>query len=67
MIFVVKPTVNRSWEETVKLQEKLYKDLNAACDQVLVLPTDCTYDIINDYNRRNVVVVRDSRTEVNKI
>lgn len=51
MIFVVKPVVRRSPEDVVKLQKKLYEDLNAPNDKVLVLPPDCTYDIVNDYNR----------------
>lgn len=55
MIFVVKPVVRRSPEDVAKLQKKLYEDLNAPNDKVLVLPPDCTYDIVNDYNRRNMV------------
>lgn len=46
MIFVVKPVVRRSSEDIAKLQKKLYEDLNAPNDRVLVLPPDCTYDII---------------------
>lgn len=48
MIFVVKPVVRRSLEDVAKLQKKLYEDLNAPRDKVLVLPPDCTYDIVND-------------------
>lgn len=56
MIFVVKPVVRRS-----------YEDLNAPNNKVLVLPPDCTYDIVNDYNRRNMVVIKDCGAEENKI
>lgn len=66
MIFVVKPVVRRSLEDVAKLQKKLYEDLNAPKDKVLVLPPDCTYDIVNDYNRRNMVVIKDCGAEVAK-
>lgn len=66
MIFVVKPVVRRSPEDVVKLQKKLYEDLNAPNDKVLVLPPDYTYDIVNDYNRRNMVVIKDCGAEENK-
>ena len=36
MIFVVKPVVRRSPEDVAKLQKKLYEDLNAQIDKVLV-------------------------------
>lgn len=67
MIFVVKPVVRRSLEDVAKLQKKLYEDLNAPRDKVLVLPPDCTYDIVNDYNRNNMVVTRGCGAEENKI
>ena len=53
-------------EDIAKLQKKLYEDLNAPNDRVLVLPPDCTYDIVNDYNRRNMVVIKDCGAEENK-
>lgn len=67
MIFVVKPVVRRSLEDVAKLQKKLYEDLNAPRDKVLVLPHDCTYDIVNDYDRNNMVVIRGCGAEENKI
>lgn len=36
-------------------------------DKVLVLPPDCTYDIVNDYDRNNMVVIRGCGAEENKI
>lgn len=66
MIFVIKPVVRRSSEDIAKLQKKLYEDLNAPKDRVLVLPPDCTYDIVNDYNRKDMVVIRECRAEENK-
>ena len=74
MIFVIKPVVRRSSEDLAKLQKKLYEDLNAPNDKVLVLPpdctydivNDCTYDIVNDYNRRNMVVIRECGAEESK-
>lgn len=69
MIFVVKPVVRRSLEDVAKLQKKLYEDLNAPKDKdkVLVLPPDCTYDIVNDYNHNNMVLIRGCGAEDNKI
>ena len=64
MIFVVKPVVRRSLEDVAKLQKKL---LNAPRDKVLVLPPDCTYDIVNDYDRNTMVVIRGCGAEENKI
>ena len=49
MIFILKPVVRRSPEDVAKLQKKLYEDLNAPKDKVLVLPPDCTYDIVWSY------------------
>lgn len=66
MIFVIKPVVRRSSEDIAKLQKKLYEDLNAPNDKVLVLPPDCTYDIVKDYNRRNMVVIRECGAEESK-
>ena len=66
MIFVIKPVVRRSSEDIAKLQKKLYEDLNAPNDKVLVFPPDCTYDIVNDYNRRNMVVIRECGAEESK-
>lgn len=66
MIFVIKPVVRRSSEDIAKLQKKLYEDLNAPKDKVLVLPPDCTYDIVNDYSRRNMVVIRECGAEESK-
>lgn len=66
MIFVVKPVVRRSPEDVSKLQKKLYEDLNAPKDKVLVLPPDCTYDIVYDYNRENLIAMRGCGAEENK-
>lgn len=67
MIFVVKPVVRRSPEDVAKLQKKLYEDLNAPKDKVLVLPPDCTYDIVYDYNCKNLIAIRGCGAEENKI
>lgn len=67
MIFVVKPVVRCSLEDVAKIQKKLYEDLNAPKDKVLALPPGCTYDIVNDYDRNNMVVIRGCGTEDNKI
>lgn len=58
MIFVVKAGVNRNKLEKIELREKLYKELNQeGKHQVVMLPEDCTYDIINDFNREDVKVI----------
>lgn len=52
MIFVVKSGIKRDAYDTQKLHDKLYKELNeGGKNQVAMLPSDCTYDIINDFNR----------------
>ena len=49
MIFVVK---------SGGLREKLYKELNQeGKHQVVMLPEDCTYDVINDFNREDIKVI----------
>lgn len=53
MIFVVKSGIKRDAYDTQKLHDKLYKELN----QVVMLPEDCTYDVINDFNREDIKVI----------
>lgn len=53
MIFVVKSGIKRDRFDTIGLREKLYKELN----QVVMLPEDCTYDVINDFNREDIKVI----------
>lgn len=56
MIFVVKAGVNRNRLEKIELREKLYKELNQERKhQVVMLPEDCTYDVINDSNEKVIV------------
>ena len=44
--------------DTQKLHDKLYKDLNeGGKNQVAMLPSDCTYDVINDYNSKDIKVI----------
>lgn len=58
MIFVVKSGIKRDAYDIQKLHDKLYKDLNeGGKNQVAVLPSDCTYDVINDYNSKDVKVI----------
>lgn len=58
MIFVVKTGMNRDRFETKDLREKLYKELNQeGKHQVVMLPGDCTYDVINDYNSKDIKVI----------
>ena len=53
MIFVVKSGIKRDRFDTIGLREKLYKELN----QVVMLPEDCTYDVINDFNCEDIKVI----------
>lgn len=58
MIFVVKSGIKRDAYDTQKLHDKLYKELNQeGKHQVVMLPEDCTYDIINDFNREDIKVI----------
>lgn len=58
MIFVVKSGIERDAYDTQKLHDKLYKDLNeGGKNQVVVLPSDYTYDVINDYSGKDVKVI----------
>lgn len=58
MIFVVKSGIKRDAYDTQKLHDKLYKKLNeGGKNQVAMLPSDCTYDIINDFNREDIKVI----------
>ena len=58
MIFVVKSGIKRDAYDTQKLRNKLYKELNeGGKNQVAMLPSDCTYDIINDFNREDIKVI----------
>lgn len=54
MIFVVKSGIKRDAYDT----QKLYKELNeGGKNQVAMLPEDCTYDVINDYNSKDIKVI----------
>lgn len=59
MIFVVKSGKKRDrFVDTIGLREKLYKELNQeGKHQVVMLPSDCTYDVINDYNSKDIKVI----------
>lgn len=58
MIFVVKSGIKRDRFDTIGLREKLYKELNQeGKHQVVMLPGDCTYDIVNDYSGKDVKVI----------
>lgn len=58
MIFVVKSGIKRDAYDTQKLRNKLYKELNEiGKNQVVMLPSDCKYDVINDYNSKDIKVI----------
>lgn len=58
MIFVVKSGIKRDAYDTIALREKLYKELNQeGKHQVVMLPNDCTYDVIYDYNSKDIKVI----------
>lgn len=58
MIFVVKSGIKRDAYDTQKLRNKLYKELNdVGKNQVVMLPEACTYDVINDYNSKDIKVI----------
>lgn len=58
MIFVVKSGIKRDVYDTRGLREKLYNELNQeGKHQVVMLPSDCTYDVINDFNREDIKVI----------
>lgn len=58
MIFVVKSGIKRDAYDTQKLHDKLYNELNQeGKHQVIMLPGDCTYDVINDYNSKDIKVI----------
>lgn len=58
MIFVVKSGIKRDVYDTIGLREKLYKELNQeGKHQVVMLPEDCIYDVINDFNREDIKVI----------
>lgn len=58
MIFVVKSGIKRDRFDTIGLREKLYKELNQeGKHQVVMLPEDCTYEVINNYSSKDVKVI----------
>lgn len=58
MIFVVKSGIKRDKFETRELRERLFKELNGdGKNQVVIMPSDCTYDVINDHGYKNAQVV----------
>ena len=55
---MIKAGVNRNRLEKIEIREKLYKELNQeGKHQVVMLPEDCTYDVINDYNSKDIKVI----------
>lgn len=58
MIFVVKTGMKRDRLDTRELRDRLYKELNQeGKHRVVMLPEDCTYDVINDYSGKDVKVI----------
>ncbi len=58
MIFVVKSGIKRDVYDTKSLRDKLFRELNEDCkNQVVMLPPDCTYDVIEDYAGKDVKVI----------
>ena len=58
MIFVVKTGIKRDKFDTRELRDRLYKELNQeGKHRVVMLPEDCTYDVINDYSGKDVKVI----------
>lgn len=55
---MVKSGIKRDVYDTRGLREKLYNELNQeGKHQVVMLPSDCTYDVINDYNSKDIKVI----------
>lgn len=53
MVFVVKVGVSRNKLERKDIRDRLYKELNQeGKHQVVMLPEDCTYDVIYDSNEK---------------
>lgn len=58
MIFVVKSGIKRDAYDTQKLHDKLYKELNeGGKNQVVMLPRDCKYKVIDDCSGKDVKVI----------
>lgn len=58
MIFVVKTGMNRNSLEKRDIRDRIYKELNQeGKHQVVMLPGDCAYDVINDYNSKDIKVI----------
>lgn len=58
MVFVIKAGIKRDAYDTQKLRNELYKELNeVGKNQVVMLPSDCKYDVINDYNSKDIKVI----------
>lgn len=58
MIFVVKAGVNRNSLEKRDIRDRIYKELNQeGKHQVVMLPGDCTYDVIHDEPVKDVKIV----------
>lgn len=58
MIFVVATGPNRSQMERRDIRDRIYKELNQeGKHQVVMMPADCSYDVINDYNGKDVKVI----------
>lgn len=58
MLIIVRGDDTRSKEELKELHGMLIEQLNIdnGNDRMLVLPSDCAYDVINDYDLRNIQV-----------
>lgn len=55
---MIKSGIKRDRFDTRELREKLYKELNEiGKNQVVMLPSDCKYDVINDYNSKDIKVI----------
>lgn len=58
MIFVVKTGMNRNSLEKRDIRDRIYKELNQeGKHQVVMLPEDCTYDVIHDEPVKDVRII----------
>lgn len=62
MLIIVRCNDVRSNEELKELHGILIEQLNTDNKNnhsILVLPSDCTYDAINDYDLKNIQVIKE--------
>lgn len=58
MIFVITPGMKRNAYDTQALHDRIYKDLNQeGKHQVVMIPEDCKYKVIDDYSGKDVKVI----------